>query len=125
MLNSSHCKRPRKQVKFMDELTVVKELLESDPAPDSAIDRRVLESLMAEYRQEPARSSLSTPRHPKRSREPLQRIGNSGTTSGQRLGLSAAAVMILILVGLAATGSLSADGGRVVTNSGSHDRVTD
>ena len=109
----------------MDELTVVKELLETDPTPDAATDRRVLESLMSEYRQDPAHGSLSTTRgYPKRSREPLTRIGKSRTTPGQRLGLSAAAAIILIVVGLAATGSFSADGGRVFTNHGSHARVT-
>jgi hypothetical protein len=108
----------------MDELTVIKELLETDPAPDAAIDRRVLESLMSEYHQEPAHGSLSTMRYPKRSREPLKRTGKSRTTSGQRLGLSAAAAIILIVVDLAATGTFSADARRVVTNPSSHGQPT-
>jgi len=107
-------------MKFMDELTLIKELLETDPAPDAAIDRRALESLMSEYRRELAQGSLSTTRYPKRSREPLKRAEKPSTTSGQRLGLSAAAAIILIVIGLAATGSFSADGRRVIPHPGSH-----
>jgi hypothetical protein len=125
MLNSCHYKRPRKLVKFMDELTVIKELLESDPAPDAATDRRVLESLMSEYRQESAHGSLSTTtRYPKRSRKPLKQAGKSRTTTGQRLGLSGAAAIILIVIVLVATGSFGAHGRRVVTNPGSQGQLT-
>jgi hypothetical protein len=109
----------------MDELTLIKKLLETDPAPDAATDRRVLESLMSEYRQEPAHGSLSTTRkYPKGSRKSLKRAGKPRTSPGRRLGLSGAAVIILIVTGLAATGSFSADGRRVVTNLGSHDQPT-
>src|SRR5579863_5442019 len=109
----------------MDELTAIKELLEADPAPDTATDRRVMESLMSEYRQEPAHGSQSTTRrYPQVLGKSLKRAGKSRTTSRQRLGLSVATAIILILIGLAVTGSFGADGGRVVTNSGSHDRVT-
>ena len=45
----------------MDELTMIRELLESDIGPDAATDTRVLESLMSEYRQ-----NQPTARHPRR-----------------------------------------------------------
>jgi hypothetical protein len=108
----------------MDELTAIKELLEADPAPDAAVDRRVLQSLMSAYDREPAPRSRPTPWHPTRSREPLNRTGTSRTTSRQRLGLSAAAALILIVTGLAATGAFNAQGGPVVPHSGSPDRGT-
>lgn len=107
----------------MDELTIVKELLETDPAPDAATDRRVLESLMSEYHRDPDHGLLSTTGgYPKRSREPLTRVGKSRTTPGQRLGLSAAAAIILIVIGLAATGSFGPGGRQVATKTGSHGR---
>ena len=108
----------------MDELTVIKELLESDPAPDIATDERVLESLMSEYLQEPANGSLSTTRCPKRSGKLLKRVGMSRTTPGRKLGLPAAAAIILIVIGLAATGSFNADGRRVVTDPDLHGQLT-
>ena len=109
----------------MDELTVIKELLETDPAPDAATDRRVLELLMSEYHQEPAYGSLpTTRRYSKRSRKPLKRAAKSRTIPGQRLGLSVAAAVILMVTGLAATGLFSADGKQAVNNPGSDSQLT-
>lgn len=109
----------------MDELTVIRELLETDPAPDAATDRRVLESLMLEYRQEPAHGPLSTITCPKRSRRPLKRVRESSrTTPSQRLGLLVTAAIILIAIALAATGSFSSDGRHTLTNPGSERQMT-